>query len=274
MYPHVSLNEMNNFSFALLLAVLLSIVLILPLPATASPAKVPGRSLKLLAPQIDRSLEPDINDLFDKAIALSNQKRDSEAQKVFQQILKLDPKNADAYFNLGVIAEREEKLEQALRYYNQALHFNPKDSDLKQAIKEITDKQTKQKQQALLLKEQQETGQILEAGEKAKKAFHEGRYDEAAKYLQLLSATAPNQSKILFALGQSLRALKNYEWAAYYLKRAIYLDPENEPYRKSLAELDQELESTEDQIIMEASTVAISKFSPLYSAEALAIGLR
>lgn len=255
-----------------MLATLLPMICMLPVKAAPSPRKNTSKSLQPLAPQIDRSLEPDINDLFDKAMDLSNQKHFNEAKKLFQQILKLDSKNADAYFNLGVIAEREEKLEQALHYYRQALQCNPKDNDLKHAINEITEKLAEQKQQAVLMREQQETGQILEASEKAKRAFHEGRYDEAAKYLQLLSTSSPNQSKVLFALGQSLRALKNYEWATYYLKRAIYLDPENEAYRKSLAELDLELESTEDQIILEASSIAISKFIPLCSCEAMSIG--
>jgi len=55
--------------------------------------------------------------------------------------------------------------------------------------------------------------------------FASGEYPEAARRFRLAAIAAPNESGPLFALGQSLIALKNYPYAAKVIRRAIDIEP-------------------------------------------------
>jgi tetratricopeptide (TPR) repeat protein len=60
-----------------------------------------------------------------KGIALLFLTRNKEAQKCFQQALKLDKNSAEALNNLGFINQMQKKYGQAIKYYNKALAARP-----------------------------------------------------------------------------------------------------------------------------------------------------
>jgi tetratricopeptide (TPR) repeat protein len=57
-----------------------------------------------------------------------------DAVRLFEEVAKLYPDCADAYFNLGAVAESEGKLDQALSFYKQALQRSPADPKIQDAI--------------------------------------------------------------------------------------------------------------------------------------------
>jgi tetratricopeptide (TPR) repeat protein len=62
---------------------------------------------------------------------------DAEAEEYFKQALKIDHENADAFFNLGVIAEQKGDLELASRNYRAALRSDPTDKEFQAAELEV-----------------------------------------------------------------------------------------------------------------------------------------
>lgn len=57
-----------------------------------------------------------------------------EAEDTFRRVLTVDPRNADAFYNLGSLAERNHDFVMALTNYRAALNFNPKDKDYIAAV--------------------------------------------------------------------------------------------------------------------------------------------
>lgn len=62
----------------------------------------------------------------------SGQYRDAE--DTFRRVLTVDPRNADAFYNLGSLAEHNHDYVMALTNYRAALNFNPKDKDYIAAV--------------------------------------------------------------------------------------------------------------------------------------------
>lgn len=57
-----------------------------------------------------------------------------EAEETFRRVLGVDPRNADAFYNLGSLAERRRDYVVALTNYRAALNFNPTDKDYISAV--------------------------------------------------------------------------------------------------------------------------------------------
>ena len=64
-----------------------------------------------------------------RAISLYSKGDTVAAEQAFKQVVAMDNKNADAYFNLGVIAESKGDLQAALMNYRSAYHLRPTDND-------------------------------------------------------------------------------------------------------------------------------------------------
>ncbi len=217
-----------------------------------------------LKPFEDLSIEEDALEFFEKGVSAFNGQRYDEAEKLFKKVLQLTPKNADAKYNLGAIAEWHNDLNRALSYYKDALALKPTDRDFQKAI---TDVQLKMRIDAEA-RENKRQDNLVDAGQRAKLAFQNGDYYEAAKQLNQLVKVFPNEPKVHFALGQSLRALKVFEWSAYHLKMAIYLEPTDETYRRALIELDQEIQVAQDEALIDSAKIALNQVHPMAGGEA------
>lgn len=85
----------------------------------ASTRQLEGKSIKDVVANVqDRSMQ--VNRLNVEAIRLLSQSRAAEAEDLVKQTLVLDPNNAFALNNMGVVKEMEGELEEAQRYYSQA----------------------------------------------------------------------------------------------------------------------------------------------------------
>lgn len=78
-------------------------------------------ALAVLTSPRDDSLEAKL----EQGVAAHNSGRVEEARQLYLEVLRTDPGNAVANFNLGVAAHREDRLEEAERYYQAALEKEP-----------------------------------------------------------------------------------------------------------------------------------------------------
>ena len=57
-----------------------------------------------------------------------------KAQVEFRNVLQIDPKNAQAYYYLGQIAEKQRNLQQAFGYYSKTVELAPDNLDAQSKI--------------------------------------------------------------------------------------------------------------------------------------------
>lgn len=219
--------------------------------------------LRPLVPQEDLSVVPDSADVFDQAVTEYSAGHMPQAAKLFEQVLQLDPKNADAHFNLGAIREWGNDLNSALKHYRAALVLKPNDSELTEAVRSVQFKLKNKTQIDAQVAKQKRDSDLSRHAQIAKETFGSQNYREAVIHLSQLANAMPDDPKIQFALGQSLRALKYYDWAAYRLKMAIFLDPDNDLYRKTLVELDNEMQDVHGKALTVSADMALKKVAPL-----------
>ena len=232
-------------------------------PAKKSVARRP--MYQHLKPFEDLSNQEDPNEIYDRALSAFQASRYDEAEKLFKKVLTLTPKNADAKYNLGAIAEWRGSLSAALKYYKDSLALKPGDADIQKAISDVQNRM----KIAQLEQENKTQAGLVESGQLAKRAFASGDYYEAARQLHQLAKIYPNEPKVHFALGQSLRALKSFEWAAYHLKMAIYLDPTDDSYRKAIVDLDHEIVTAQEKAINDSAQIALLHMRPYSGGEAI-----
>lgn len=226
--------------------------------------------LPALAPQLDRATEhvqsapsklsdADLDtpisasgdaekEVLRSAMKLYAQGKTDEAEKQFRKALSLNKNSADAYYNLGVIAEGRGDLSSALNHYRSAARINPSDTDLASAISSLESKlQDKanatqrerqlQQQQALEHQQTKKTEQLKQMINVAASAYKAGDYDKAISNLESVSQQAPGDGDVLYALGQAYKGKGDFGKArnAYY--NAIASDPSNNLYKDALASL-------------------------------------
>jgi Flp pilus assembly protein TadD len=257
----------------LLLAVLLVVpqAEVLARSSKAGAARVP--QLKPLVPREDLSIVPDPTEIFDQAVAQYQAGNLDHAQVLFNQVLKIDPRNADAHFNLGAIKEWKKDLQGALKHYKLAIQLKPGDTEIAEAVSSLEAKIQNQAIEEIETAKARRHEELGLHGQKAKEAFAAKNYEEAIYHLNQLVQAFPDDPKVQFALGQSLRAIKSFDWAAYRLKMAIFLDPQNDLYRKTLTELDGEVQTLKDKAYNGFAEVAVGRVKPLTFSEAANVGL-
>lgn len=259
-----------NRNFWTALAVLFAVVCTSPVYAENGKR---GPLLKPLTPQVDLSNEPDPSDLFDQAVKEYAAGHLPRAEQLFEKVIELDWTNADAHFNLGAIKEWRNDWTSALTHYKAAAKAKPGDAEIADAVRTVEYKiknRTLIESQTAKIKKERD---MATHSKLAKEAFSNENYAEAIIHLSYLAEAMPDDPKIHFALGQSLRALKNFDWAAYRLKMAIYLDPDNDLYRKTLVELDREMQDIQGQAYTASADIALSRMANFQFHELADIGL-
>jgi tetratricopeptide (TPR) repeat protein len=80
-------------------------------------------------------------DMMKEGVRLTQQQNWDAAAKLFQEVVGMDPKNADAYYNLGAIAENKGDFNDALNWYESAHGLSPNDRSIKDAIVSVEQSQ-------------------------------------------------------------------------------------------------------------------------------------
>ena len=68
------------------------------------------------------------DELYDRAVALADEGDVDEALEVYREVVRLDPRHADAWINLGVILDDRCEAEEALTCYAKAIAIAPDDA--------------------------------------------------------------------------------------------------------------------------------------------------
>lgn len=186
-----------------------------------------------------------VDELMSKALQAHADGKSAYSEKLFNQVLALDPKDTDAYYNLGVIAEERGDYNAALQIYQKGLHVSPEDQELKTAYATAAQKiqqAESAKQQAAIaaadqIKAAQQTEQLKYLGAQAASAFHAGKYDLAIKNLQTIAAQRPDDPDVQYALAQAYRQKKDYRQAIDHIQKAVAIVPSNQQYRQLLTNI-------------------------------------
>ncbi len=80
-----------------------------------------------------------IEDLLEEAKFEMVSRRYDKAERFLKRILKEDPKNIDALFNLGVLYEIKHQDSRAMEYFNQVLEIDPEHKEAREHAEKLTE---------------------------------------------------------------------------------------------------------------------------------------
>lgn len=145
-------------------------------------------------------------------LALHEQKAYPDAVAYYQQAIRLDAKNADAYANLGSALVALNRQSEAADALNKAIAINPKLDSAK----------------SLLAKIQQ--GQQSQLAVEASKFHEQGQLAKAVPLYEKALAADPTNDDILSRYGLALQGLKRYDEALKAYDKAINLNKKEALY--------------------------------------------
>jgi len=176
--------------------------------------------------------EEEITQLLQAGVELWRARRGQEALEKFEQVVRLDPHNAEAHFSMGIIEESNGSLVEALASYRQAAQANPGNADYQSAISSAEKKlAAKQKVDA----KQTETRLMAED---AMAAYKRGEYLSALDLYRQLDQKKPNQPLVQYNMGTIYLIIKQPERALQYFKQAKRLEPGNTQYADACQRLE------------------------------------
>lgn len=185
--------------------------------------------------------------MLHQAMSLYSQGKVSDAESAFKKVLSVDKHNADAYYNLGAIAEGRSDFSGALNYYQSALKENPGDGDTQSAVAAMQAKLGGGTRTA----SQPPVGGGASANpnrdglraqvSQASAAYKRGDFDQAIQLLQGVARQAPQEADVQFALSQAYKGKQQYMDARSALNQAIAISPDNQMYKDALRDLDRQI---------------------------------
>lgn len=242
------------------------------------------------------SYQVDSSAALEEAMQLYSEGRVAEAESAFHTIIARDPRNADAYYNLGVIQEGKNDLPGALSSYRKAQELSPAVADYRTAVNSLEMKlgpayalnKAPLSPVATASKPQGKGGKTTASKpaqtaskpaaspsdklivEQATADFRQGRYDQAIDKLRGVAVRNPNDADIQYAIGQAYKAKGDLIGAQSSLARASSLAPSNTLYSSALQNVQDSMRSggggiasAPGQPAGELTPFANSKASPL-----------
>lgn len=185
-----------------------------------------------------------IKSMLKQTQILFRQQKYTEAKTILQEILKLDPKNAVAYNNLGSIYLIRGRFTRAKRYFKKALELDPAIEDARENLKtieKIKRKKTKENVRVEL--------SLLE--EKARSLLEEGNTEAAIEVYNRIIDEDPTNIKVYNNLGilyYKLRQLQSAEKCfvkalEMYFHHGLPFDDQYTIIRQNLAKMREKIGS-------------------------------
>jgi tetratricopeptide (TPR) repeat protein len=147
--------------------------------------------------------KPAIQSVFAEAVQRHEAGLPKEAERLFRQVLTIDPHHAGSLHRLGVIAFQSGRHDQAISLIARAIEHNPGEASAHSNL-----------------------GIVM---------YHQGRMDEAVACFREALAITPAFSQALNNLGNTLKALKRHDEAIACYREALSLQPDDPEVRYSLA---------------------------------------
>ncbi len=176
--------------------------------------------------------EAELQRLLAEGVGLWRNRQTSLATEKFEQVIRLDPNNAEAHFSMGIIYEAAGNYTEAYSSYKKASASRPDNKDYKNAIADVEKKaHTKDKVQGL-------SGELKMMAEDAAAAFKRNEYMTALDLYKQFEAKAPPQAHIKYNIGTIYLMMKNYQMALEYYKQAKKLKPSEPKYVQAVQQLE------------------------------------
>lgn len=169
--------------------------------------------------------DTEIRNLLAEGVSLWRNKNLQEAIEKFEQVIRLDANNAEAYFSMGVVSESKGDLKRAIAYYSKAQELDPKKKEYKQASALVSKKIASIEPE--LDKESQE---LLDD---ANDAFKNKEYLSALDLFKRLDAKNPKVAAYKYNIGTLYLLVKNPFQASEYYKQAVKLKPDELKYQNA-----------------------------------------
>ena len=185
--------------------------------------------------------QEEVSGLLSEGVRLWRAKQGPQAIEKFQQVIRLDPQNTQAYFSLGIAYEGQGSLTEADQCYRAAMAIDPENKECAEALKAI--------QKKLALKQSIDTqqAQLRNLADDAAKAYQSGEMLSALDLYKQLDDKAPHQALVKWNIGTIYLLLKNPRSALQYYKEASKLKPDEPRYAQAAAQLEQNLKRNEEQ---------------------------
>lgn len=190
---------------------------------------------------IQAAREEEITSLLADGVELYRQKRGMQAQEKFEQVLRLDPQNAQAHFNLGIIEETMGNFVEALASYKQAANKEPGNKEYEEAVQAIEKKANAQARSV------GKRADLRVLAESANAAWKRGEYISALDLYQQLDAKEPNRALVKYNIGSIYLMLKDRNSAVEYYKQAHKLEPGEQKFAKAYQELAAEVKKEQQE---------------------------
>lgn len=185
--------------------------------------------------------QEEVLNLLSEGVRLWHAKQGAQAIEKFQQVIRLDPQNAQAYFSLGVAFESKGAFVEADQCYRSALGIDPNNKSYSDALKSI------QKRVAAKQNLDAQQSQLRALADDAAKAYQAGEMLSALDLYKQLDDKSPRQALVKWNIGTIYLLLKNPYSALQYYKEASKLKPDEQRYTQAVTQLEQNLKRNELQ---------------------------
>jgi len=190
---------------------------------------------------VQAAREENINRLLGQGVGLWRAKRSREAIEKFEEVLRLDPGNAEANFSMGIAYESAGNYVEALTSYQRAAQQRPDNKDYADAVGAV------QRKVSAKQKVDDGKGELRVLAEDASAAYKRGEYISALELYKRLDEKAPNQALVKYNIGTLYLAIKNPITALEYYKQARKLKPSEPRYINACEQLETNVRTAQQQ---------------------------
>ena len=179
-----------------------------------------------ITPQLASAQTP-VRELFQQGSAAQDAGKYSQAEAIWRRVLQIEPKNAYAYYNLGIALRNQGKLEQAIAAYKKAIQLNPNYANAYINLGVALYYQKKLEQAIAAYKK------AIQLNPKDADAYNnlgaalsdQGKLEQAIAAYKKAIQLNPNYANAYNGLGNALSDQKKLEQAIAAYKKAIQLNP-------------------------------------------------
>ena len=176
-----------------------------------------------------------------EGVELWRGKHGTEALQKFEQVTRLEPNNAEAYYSSGIIYESMGNLIEALSEYNKAADIRSDNNEYTDAVKAI------QKKISAAQNISPKQAEINRLTTQASAAYKRNEFLSAVDLYKQLDALNPNQALVKYNLGTLYLQIKDPFTALQYYKQATTLNPKEPRYATAYQKLQSGVDKEEAQ---------------------------
>ncbi len=190
---------------------------------------------------VQAAREERINHLMEEGVQAWRGKRGPLAIEKFEEVLRLDPHNAQANFSMGIAYESVGNFIEAVACYKRASNENPDNKEYAEALR-ATERKSRGKLTAL-----DKQAQVRNLAVEAKEAFDRQEYISALSFYKEMDQKVPNQALIKYNIGTCYMMVKNPISALEYYKQAHKLKPDEPRYASACEQLESNVTNARQQ---------------------------